>query len=597
MTDIGWNFPLTGGGVAPGLNNAGIVTFQGSRMAALARETIQNSLDAKASMNPVHVEFDLRSIPRAQYPGSDEMAKILEACMAAAGTNDKFLSIINSAYELLEQDEIPFLRVWDRETTGLYGDKWELLLKREGDTDKDAGSGGSFGIGRNAPFAVSPLRTVFYWTRCGHDADRRAAFQGKSILMSHDTGSGRTQATGFFGIRRECMELADDQIPEPFARIEGRQQRGDGTSLWIPGFRDEGTWRERVAASVIAYYFFALRRGNLIVTVDPGNSIDDDALLAIDEGSLDRWFDHLSAATGLESDLADVLDIARHFLILLNEDDDTHVFEEDIPSLGLVKLWVRVNDDLPRHVARNVGLVRRTGMLITTEQPGLIRFNEFDPFIALCHLDDEAGNEWLRRMENPKHDKFEPEQIEDEDQRKRARTALKGLTDWIREMIRSVAVPQVSPAPTAIDELAEYLPDIVPDDDFDVPGDEDEPKLGEAVKLRVPRVPRPWKPPVPPHKLPIEIEDFRTIPMRGASNEVAVSFTPLEGGDAELRFGEAGDSDPLPIDEVRILTAGGGAVDASNFSLVARQRVHLRLRCEEPLAGRSLYIQAFKAVN
>lgn len=597
MSEIGWNFPLTGGGVAPGLNNAGIVTFQGSRMAALARETIQNSLDAKASMNPVHVEFELRSIPRAQYPGSDEMAKILEACMAAAGTNDKFLSIINSASELLEQDEIPFLRVWDRETTGLYGDKWELLLKREGDTDKDAGSGGSFGIGRNAPFAVSPLRTVFYWTRCGHDADRRAAFQGKSILMSHDTGSGRTQATGFFGIRHDCLELADDQIPEPFARIEGRQRRGDGTSLWIPGFRDEGTWQERVAASVIAYYFSALRKGELTVTVDPGNSIDDDALLAIDAESLDHWFDHLSAVTGLESDLTDALDIARHFLVLLNEGGDVRTFKQDIPLLGRVELRVRVNDDLPRHVARNVGLVRKTGMLITTEQPGLIRFNEFDPFIALCRLDDEAGNEWLRRMENPKHDKFEPEQIEDEDQRRQARAALKGLTDWIREMIRSVAVPQISPTPTAIDELAEYLPDTVPDDDFDVPGDEDEPNLGEAVKLRMPRMRRPWKPSKPSPKPQIEIEDFRTIPVKGASNEVTVSFTPLESGDAELRFGEAGDSDPMPIDEVRVLTTGGGAIDASSFPLIARQRVHLRLRCEESLADRSLYIQALKAVG
>ena len=85
------------------------------------------------------------------------------------------------------------------------------------------------------------------------------------------------------------------------------------------------------------------------------------------------------------------------------------IVKEDNPSaetqdldLGHCRLWIRTAEGLPSKVA----LVRRTGMLVTTEQSGLIRFPRFRDFAAVCVFEDPAGNELLRGMENPQHDKF-----------------------------------------------------------------------------------------------------------------------------------------------------------------------------------------------
>ena len=61
MTEIGWRFPQTGGGVEAGIHDAGIVTFDGAPLSSLAREIIQNSLDARDDPGqPVHITFELR---------------------------------------------------------------------------------------------------------------------------------------------------------------------------------------------------------------------------------------------------------------------------------------------------------------------------------------------------------------------------------------------------------------------------------------------------------------------------------------------------------------------------------------------------------
>jgi hypothetical protein len=44
-----WDFPSNGGGETDGFNNSSIDTFIGRRVFSLIRETIQNSMDARAS--------------------------------------------------------------------------------------------------------------------------------------------------------------------------------------------------------------------------------------------------------------------------------------------------------------------------------------------------------------------------------------------------------------------------------------------------------------------------------------------------------------------------------------------------------------------
>ncbi len=165
-TKIGWRFPPTNGGRVDGFNDPGIAHFNGAPLSSLARETIQNSLDAGWRLGePVHVTFELKDFTPEEL-GRNELMSAIEASKRAATDDDLAKQALESARLVLERDRVPCLRVSDRNTTGLRGDQWRALVKMQGVSLKPEveGAGGSHGIGKYAPFAVSALRTVFYWT-------------------------------------------------------------------------------------------------------------------------------------------------------------------------------------------------------------------------------------------------------------------------------------------------------------------------------------------------------------------------------------------------------------------------------------------------
>ena len=57
------------------------------------------------------------------------------------------------------------------------------LTKSSGSSDKKGPAGGSFGIGKFAPFACSDLFTVFYNT---YDIEDECAYQGVSRLVTFE---------------------------------------------------------------------------------------------------------------------------------------------------------------------------------------------------------------------------------------------------------------------------------------------------------------------------------------------------------------------------------------------------------------------------
>ena len=181
-TRIGWRFPPTNGGQADGFNDPGIAHFNGLPLTSLARETIQNSLDARGALRTsVHVSFELVNLSPEDI-GRDELAKAIMACRQAAGGDPAAERGLDSATDIIGKKAITCLRVSDCNTTGLRGDQWRMLVKMKGLSLKPGveGAGGSHGFGKYAPFAVSDLRTVFYWTCYEQDGGPVEFFQGKS---------------------------------------------------------------------------------------------------------------------------------------------------------------------------------------------------------------------------------------------------------------------------------------------------------------------------------------------------------------------------------------------------------------------------------
>ena len=270
--EIGWRFPPTNGGRVDGFNDPGIANFNGAPLSSLARETIQNSLDAVWRLGePVHVTFELLEDFTPGELGRDELMHAVEASEQAATGNAQAEQALKAARLVLERDRVSCLRVSDRNTTGLRGDQWRALVKMQGTSVKEVeGAGGSHGIGKYAPFAVSALRTVFYWTCYEEDGMQVESFQGKSVLMSHEGKEGETQGTGFYGIKDGCRELRDKDIPQRFRLLSADLQAPvHGTSLSITGFLETSDWRRRIASSVIENFFYSVHS---VLIEPPGQS-------------------------------------------------------------------------------------------------------------------------------------------------------------------------------------------------------------------------------------------------------------------------------------------------------------------------------------
>src|SRR5690606_25321844 len=97
---------------------------------------------------------------------------------------------------------------------------------------------GSFGIGKFAPYTVSGLRTIFLSTVFQDDAGNLQHYaQGKSILMSHKSGSRTYRGTGFWGVRKNCQPLVnhESQLPDWLQRPSDDLEK-TGTTLSILGF-------------------------------------------------------------------------------------------------------------------------------------------------------------------------------------------------------------------------------------------------------------------------------------------------------------------------------------------------------------------------
>ena len=191
MTNVGWKFPRTDGGMESGINDAGIVTFDGAPLSSLAREVIQNSVDERDDpTKPVHITFELQDIFASEI-GGRELAQHLDECIGDWGSDQKAREALQRARTVLDNEKISFLGVLDRNTTGLADEKWRGLVKMTGASFKRSeGAGGSFGVGKAAPFTVSPLRTVFYWSAFREQDRLVEQFQGKAVLVSHSHDFG-----------------------------------------------------------------------------------------------------------------------------------------------------------------------------------------------------------------------------------------------------------------------------------------------------------------------------------------------------------------------------------------------------------------------
>lgn len=122
-----WRFAGNGYTAENGLDTADMETFKKDPIASLARETCQNSIDAKMEENTkVRLEFQLFELEKDRIPGYERLRGEIENCYEYKVEQNKMKDAekLNKMIECIDKDTIDCLRISDFNTTGLFGEKF-----------------------------------------------------------------------------------------------------------------------------------------------------------------------------------------------------------------------------------------------------------------------------------------------------------------------------------------------------------------------------------------------------------------------------------------------------------------------------------------
>ena len=417
-----WFFPSTDHGAIEGFNNPGLAMFKGEPIRAMAREICQNSLDArKSNSEPVRLEFERYFKRVDEMPGLEQLKGVLIKCKEFWKNNpdERAKNFIENAIKILSSDKIWVLRISDYNTVGLRGafssdvfTPWKGLVQGEAITIKaDDLAAGSFGIGKAAPFAVSDLQTVFYRTL--DEVNVRAA-QGVTHLVSFNDKDqyGREsikRSTGYFGAGNNN---------EPFRNIELLDRlhlrTSSGTDLFIMGFNSwagKGDWMEDIAVEILENFVYSIYSGKLEITIEEKGS----RRISIAKNSLPHILSKFMPKT-------------KHSTMFYNviNEENTLVKElkRDFYGMGELRLRLLYSPEANKKVL----VVRNSGMKISNIQ-SLPKGISFVGFLELC---GDNLNKFFRGMENPQHNKWEPNRHAEPTRAKRFKDEVE---DWVRNAI------------------------------------------------------------------------------------------------------------------------------------------------------------------
>ena len=457
-TGIGWLHPRDFADQWDGFNEPGVEHFSGQPIQHLAREIVQNSLDA-ADGDLVEVHFKNIQVKPTEIPDLENLSQNLELCrLASISESKKAQAFFDEAISLLSQERVSVLQVSDHSTKGMGGPSengkpFYAFMKAKGQSKKsDDTATGSFGIGKFAPYAVSKLRTIFVSTvyedeKAGH----QQLTQGKSILMSHDKNGDRRQGVGFWGERTKCQPVVGfrHDIPKWIQRSDNQSSISQvkGSTLSIIGFDAKHNWQVHLAVSVAENFFGAIYDGRLRVLIGDGFILDKTTIVDFFAGDSVR-----ESIRKLDNE-PENFDNCRAYLAAHTGGIEVLIEQSEQLHLGLCQLKIIVAEGLPRRVC-----ILRNGMFITDSLTGLKRFSDFKDFVAVFHCQSTKGNELLRAMEPPRHDDFEPARLFTKEEQRKGKKALVDLAEWVKSALRLHAKDPVHDV-TSLDELKDLFGD------------------------------------------------------------------------------------------------------------------------------------------
>lgn len=440
-----------GPGASAGFTPAGIAAFKDLRPAAIVRELLQNSLDARSPDQPiVRVRFGVTSHKLKEIPGLDSYWEAFAAAvktqreMGGGQLSVQAKLVVRAMTKVLRSGRHDVLTVIDN-GIGLNEKRMNALLS-DGVSAKESGaSTGTYGNGHCVAIPASDLRYVLY---AGLTQDGAKIASGHAVIASHAVpgepfrGGDGFLVRGFLdGVAGKIYDYGvEEDIPELLLSALGdvESRFGHGTAVVVPAFNNfkEGStslWT-MVSKAAACNFFGAINDGKLIVEVQDADGTKTlerrnlKATLALfRDGKRSRAFLNGSRAW-------DALEALQTGF--------PHVIETDIGKMD-VRLLQRQSGSPRIDLCRN-------GMWITDGQnlPGFYyKFSDKEPFQAVLQLHaDEGGElyELIKQSEGPLHNRVNFKYLPKEDKQK-VKSALAQIREWLRDYIPSINNEEFSP--------------------------------------------------------------------------------------------------------------------------------------------------------
>lgn len=433
-----------------GPNDSITTTFKGDKYYSLAREVLQNSIDAVDDKSKsVRVTFSSFDLDKSELPNFWKLQKNIKACQEYFSSNPTFSKFCEIGQSQFDGEKIKCLKISDFNTTGLeYADGTESkffgFMESVGVTNKtNSGAGGSFGFGKGAYYAASSIRTILMSSIYG---ENNHIFQGKARLTTHkDEGENLKDYTGLFGAENGKPITNSNFIPQVFKRKE------KGTDIFIMGFSDEDDWKESLIKSVLNNFWLAIWEEKLIVEVEE-TVINKDTL----EGIISNLYDEDNSDGSVNE--PETWNPYPYFkAVKFIGDTNTEFFEDELETLGKVKLYMYVKDGLPNRTV----FLRSSKMVVFKKTD-----NRGSNYVGVFVCDDTRGNEILRQMENPQHNEWKKNNyLEIDKPHPDAKKAENELREFVRNCLESLMNTE-NEKPQTIVGLDEYLnipEDLIPE--------------------------------------------------------------------------------------------------------------------------------------
>lgn len=433
-----WNFPGGYGLMPKGANEAGIEAFLDDIPMSLAREVIQNSMDAHDpdNPNPVRVVFSVSEEETNKIIGKvDLLERVLPKAInfwqeKNAGDTHKYLKEFKDVFQ---ERYMKVLKISDYNTIGLRKANFDSLIEGSGYSEKaDTSASGSKGIGKAAPFAASKLRMVLYNSLATEkgDMDPTEKFAGAINFVSYADDS----------VDEYMNEYGKEFITQSRGLLENshytecefiKERTEHGTDLYILGLKNIEFWEEQIVLAVLNNFLVSLHNGLLEVEIgkykiqkDTLNNLFTSIYEVMRVGGFKLKgkykYEFLKSYSYFNT-----LTSENHQIIQLpNEWVEKYSFIDSTDDGQLI--LYKDDEDATRCVLQT----RRSGMKIFEQN----RISGSIPFTGVFMATGNQINEFLRKLENANHDKWSLDRASDEERNVTAEFLL-DLKHWYKSSV------------------------------------------------------------------------------------------------------------------------------------------------------------------